>query len=111
MGPHIERLGQDVELSDGGGELEITVGDGSPGVVGGDQFCGDGCGPCLSPEEGLEVALRRGHEVNAAEALFGSITSSLGGRDSVGDQFIDECGTRPHILHQPMEVLKEGMCV
>jgi hypothetical protein len=60
---------------------------------------------------GVEVAVGQGHKVNAAEALFGSITRSLGGRDSVGDQFIDGCGTRPYVLHQAVEVLKEGMCV
>jgi hypothetical protein len=26
VGPHVERLGQDIELSNGGSELQITVG-------------------------------------------------------------------------------------
>jgi hypothetical protein len=65
----------------------------------------------LTPHKGLEVTVGQGHKVNAAEALFGSIAGALGGRDSVGDKFINGGWTTSHVFHQPMEVVEEGMGV
>jgi hypothetical protein len=53
----------------------------------------------------------QGREVNAAEALFGSIAGPLGGRDSVGGKFINGGWMTSHIFHQPVEVLEGGVGV
>jgi hypothetical protein len=111
VGIHIKRLGQDVELGDGGREFEVAVGDRPPRVDSGYQVRGHGSGPCLTPQKGLEGTVGQGHEVNAAGALFGSIAGAWGGRDSIGGKFINDSWTTSHVFHEPVEVVEEGMGV
>jgi len=99
-----EGLGGYVVLSDGPGQFQMRVGDGSGGVGSGDDVGLDGGGECTSPQDGGLL----GGEDGASHAGLGCIDCAKDGGMG-GDDFLDVSGSLIELGGQVADVIEKIM--
>jgi hypothetical protein len=89
-------LGEDVELSDGGSEFQLTVGD----CAAGHEAFGDTGGPVATPENWQDLSIMKWNKLDPTESEARSITSTVSGRGSVRNNLLNLHRARTHIFNK-----------
>jgi len=104
-------LGDNFVVRDVATEFKVTVVDGPPGVVKGDDIFLNRCGERMPPEKRLRSAIRGRNKENASHSGCGGVAGADYCGDASGDEFRDSSGPGGHILGKQSKIVQQEMYV